>query len=196
MSTIELPLFPLRSVLFPGGFLPLRIFEQRYLQMVRDCAENDSGFGVCLIREGEEAVSPVKTAEIGTHAQIVDWYTLEDGLLGVSAVGTVRFVTDDCWQEEDGLFRARVRVLPEPAPMPLPEAFGLLSEVLGRFMEKVGHQYPGWSEESLQDATWVGYRLAELLPLSGVEKQHLLELSDPMERLQKLVEVLPRFQSA
>jgi hypothetical protein len=196
MSIIEIPLFPLRSVLFPGGFLPLRIFEQRYLKMVRDCARNETGFGVCLIREGEEAVSPVKTTEIGTHARIVDWYTLEDGLLGVSAVGTVRFIVDTSWQEDDGLFRARVNVLPEPAPLPLPDAYNLLAEVLGRFMEKVGHQYPSWSEDCLEDAVWVGYRLAELLPLAGIEKQHLLELSDPMERLQSLVDVLPRFQSA
>lgn len=195
MSEVEIPLFPLRTVLFPGGFLPLRIFEQRYLQMVRDCARDNTGFGVCLIREGEEAVSPVKTAEIGTHAQIVDWYTLEDGLLGVSAVGTVRFLAESVWQQDDGLFRARVRVLPEPPVCTLPEAYSLLADVLGRFMEKVGHQYPGYSEESLQDAVWVGYRLAELLPLSGVEKQHLLELTNPLERLQSLVEVLPRFQS-
>ena len=195
MSTIEIPLFPLRTVLFPGGFLPLRIFEQRYLKMVRDCARGGTGFGVCLILEGEEAVAPVKTAEMGTHAQIVDWYTLEDGLLGVSAVGTVRFAAESTWQQDDGLFRARVRVLPEPPPCPLPEAYSLLSEVLGRFMEKVGHQYPSWSEESLQDAVWVGYRLAELLPLGGIEKQHLLEQSDPLERLQSLVDVLPRFQS-
>jgi Lon protease-like protein len=86
-------------------------------------------------------------------------------------------------------------VLPEPPPCPLPEAYSLLAEVLGRFMEKVGHQYPSWSEESLQDAGWVGYRLAELLPLGGIEKQHLLELTDPMDRLQSLVDVLPRFQS-
>jgi len=196
MSEVEIPLFPLRTVLFPGGFLPLRIFEQRYLQMVRDCARDNTGFGVCLIREGEEAVSPVKTTEIGTHAQIVDWYTLEDGLLGVSAVGTVRFLTESVWQQDDGLFRARVRVLPEPPVCALPEAYSLLADVLGRFMEKVGHQYPGYSEECLQDAVWVGYRLAELLPLSGVEKQHLLELSDPLQRLQSLVDVLPRFQSA
>lgn len=195
MSTIEIPLFPLRTVLFPGGFLPLRIFEQRYLKMVRDCARDDSGFGVCLIREGEEAVAPVKTAEVGTHAQIVDWYTLEDGLLGVAAVGTVRFVTDSAWQQDDGLFRAKVRVLPEPPACPLPAAYGLLADVLGRFMEKVGRQYPSWSEERLRDAVWVGYRLAELLPLAGIEKQHLLELSDPLERLQNLVDVLPRFQT-
>ena len=196
MSIVEIPLFPLRSVLFPDGFLPLRIFEQRYLKMVRDCARDQTGFGVCLIREGGEAVSPVKTTDIGTHARIVDWYTLEDGLLGVSAVGTVRFITESSWWQDDGLLRARVRILPEPPRCALPEAYSLLADVLGRFMEKVGHQYPSWSEECLEDAVWVGYRLAELLPLAAIEKQHLLELSDPMERLQSLVEVLPRFQSA
>lgn len=173
----------------------MRIFEQRYLTMVRDCARNDSGFGVCLIREGEEAVSPVKTAEFGTHAQIVDWYTLEDGLLGVSAIGTVRFLTENSWQQDDGLFRAQVRIVPEPPECRIPESFSVLSDVLGRFMEKVGDHYPDFTPGHLQDAVWVGYRLSELLPLSGIEKQHLLELSDPIERLQNLVEILPRYQS-
>jgi Lon protease-like protein len=196
MSIVEIPIFPLRTVLFPGGFLPLRIFEQRYLTMVRNCARDDSGFGVCLIREGEEAVSPVKTAQVGTHAQIVDFYTLEDGLLGVSAVGTIRFMLEDTWQQDDGLFRARVRILPEPSKCPVPEAYSVLSDMLGRFMEKVGHQYPDFSPDQLQDAVWLGYRLSELLPLGGVEKQHMLELSDPMKRLQSLIEILPRFQGA
>ena len=196
MSTVEIPLFPLRTVLFPGGYLPLRIFEQRYLTMVRDCARNDTGFGVCLIREGEEAVSPVKTAQVGTHAQIIDWYTLEDGLLGVSATGTVRFITEETWQEDDGLFRAQVRVLAEPPECSVPEAFSVLSDVLRRFMEKVAHQYPDYTPDHLQDASWLGYRLSELLPLGGIEKQHLLEMSDPIDRLQNLVEILPRFQSA
>jgi Lon protease-like protein len=196
MNTIEIPLFPLRTVLFPGGYLPLRIFEQRYLSLVRDCAQNDTGFGVCLIREGEEAVSPVKTTEVGTYAQIVDWYTLEDGLLGVSATGTVRFITENAWQEDDGLFHAHVRVLPEPPTCPVPEAFSILSDVLGRFMEKLDHQYPEYTPAHLQDALWVGYRLSELLPLSGIEKQHLLELADPLDRLQGLIDIIPRFQSA
>lgn len=196
MNTIEIPLFPLRTVLFPGGYLPLRIFEQRYLTMVRDCARSDSGFGVCLIREGEEAVSPVKTTEVGTYAQIIDWYTLEDGLLGVSATGTVRFRTENAWQEDDGLFRAEVQVIPEPPGSPIPEAYSILSDVLGRFMEKLEHQYPEFTPAHLQDASWVGYRLAELLPLGGIEKQHLLELEDPVDRLQGLLEVMPRFQSA
>jgi len=196
MNTVEIPLFPLRTVLFPGGFLPLRIFEQRYLSMIRNCARDDSGFGVCLIREGEEAVSPVKTAAIGTHARLVDFYTLDDGLLGVSAVGSVRFLIEDSWQEADGLFRARVRIIPDPAATPIPEAYSVLSDMLARFLEKVSEQYPDFEREQLQDAVWVSYRLSELLPLAAIEKQHLLELDDPMERLQNLLEILPRFQAA
>jgi Lon protease-like protein len=195
MSTVEVPLFPLRTVLFPGGYLPLRIFEQRYLRMIRECARDDSGFGVCLIIEGEEAVSPVKPAEIGTMARIVDWYTLEDGLLGVSAEGTTRFITEHTVKQADGLLMGQVRWLPEPAVCRVPDAYLVLSQVLDRFMEKVGQHYPSFSEDSLDDANWVGYRLSELLPLAGIEKQHLLELSDPIERLQGLLEILPRFQS-
>jgi Lon protease-like protein len=194
MSTVEIPLFPLRTVLFPGGNLPLRIFEQRYLTMIRECTRNDRGFGVCMIQEGEEAVAPVKSAPVGTLAQIVDWYTLEDGLLGVAAVGTTRFFTENTWRQEDGLFVGQVRWLPDPPNLELPEAYSVLAGVLSRLMEKLSQQYPEYTPAHLQDATWVGYRLSELLPLSSIEKQHLLELPDPLDRLQNLLEILPRFQ--
>ena len=192
---MEIPLFPLRTVLFPGGYLPLRIFEQRYLQMVRDCASSDSEFGVCLILEGEEAVAPVRPATTGTLAAIVDWYTLEDGLLGVSAMGTNRFTVRHTQRQEDGLMLGQVELLPEPPVSNVPEANSILSQVLARFMEKVGDQYPGYSEERLDDANWVGYRLAELLPLAAIEKQQMLEEEDPIQRLQDLLQLLPRFQA-
>jgi Lon protease-like protein len=192
---IEIPLFPLRTVLFPDGYLPLRIFEQRYLQMVRDCASNDSNFGVCLIMEGEEAIAPVRPASIGTVAVIVDWYTLEDGLLGVSAVGADRFRVQHTERQANGLMLGQVELLPEPEPQQVPAAYSVLSQVLARFMEKVGDQYPGHSAERLDDASWVGYRLAELLPLAAIEKQQLLEQNDPIRRLQDLLHILPRFQS-
>lgn len=194
MTRLEVPLFPLNTVLFPEGLLPLRIFERRYLDMVRDCARDDSPFGVCLTQDSEASGAAVGAAETGTLARITDWYTLEDGLLGVSATGAERFVTEEAWREPDGLVRARVRLLPEPPRTAVPEAYALLSEVLDRFMDKVGEHYPQFTAAHLQDAAWVGYRLAELLPLSGVEKQHLLELDDPVARLQVLLETLPRFQ--
>ncbi|MEJ2384324.1 MAG: LON peptidase substrate-binding domain-containing protein [Xanthomonadales bacterium] len=194
MKTIEIPLFPLRTVLFPEGLLPLRIFERRYLDMVRDCARDDSAFGGCLTHDREDSDAAAGTAQTGTLARITDWYTLEDGLLGVSAIGTERFVTEETWREPSGLLHARVHLLTEPPHTAVPAAFALLSEVLDRFMDKVGDHYPQFTPEHLQDATWVGYRLAELLPLSGIEKQHLLALDDPVARLQVLLETLPRFQ--
>jgi len=195
LPMLEIPLFPLRTVLFPDGYLPLRIFEQRYLQMVRDCASNDSDFGVCLIMEGEEAIAPVRPASIGTLAEIVDWYTLEDGLLGVSAVGSDRFRIQHTERQANGLMLGQVELLAEPPTQPVPESYSVLSQVLARFMEKVGDQYPGHTQERLDDASWVGYRLAELLPLAAIEKQQLLELDDPLRRLQDLLQALPRFQS-
>lgn len=190
----EIPLFPLRTVLYPDGILPLRIFEQRYLTMVRECASNGAGFGVCLILEGEETGTDAKPAGIGTLAQIIDWYTLEDGLLGVSAAGTARFMLQQTRRRPDGLLLGTVSLLPEPSPSPVPEAFSVLSQVLGGLMERLGDRYPSFTAERLDDAVWVGYRLAELLPMAAAEKQHLLELSDPFDRLQSLLEILPRFQ--
>lgn len=192
---MELPIFPLRTVLFPDGFLPLRIFEQRYLKMVRDCASNDSDFGVCLILEGEEAIAPVKPALVGTVAEIVDWYTLEDGLLGVSAIGADRFRVTHTQRLANGLMMGQVELLPEPPTQVVPEEYSVLTQVLARFMDKVGDKYPAFSPDKLDDANWVGYRLAELLPLATIEKQQLLELNDPLKRLGELLHILPRFQS-
>lgn len=195
MDGLEIPLFPLRTVLFPDGLLPLRIFEQRYLSMVRHCARTDSGFGVCLIVEGEEAISPVRIAPFGTMAHIVDWFTLEDGLLGVSAIGAARFRVEHTRKQTDGLMLGTVVPLPEPEPQILPPDYAVLAQVLSRFMDKMGDQYPDYTPAMLDDALWVGYRLSELLPLSSIEKQNLLEKTDPIERLQDLLEILPRFQS-
>ena len=195
MRTTEVPIFPLRTVLFPDGHLPLRIFEQRYLAMVRECARTDSAFGVCLIVEGAEAGGPVRTTSTGTLARIIDWYTLEDGLLGVSATGGARFRLQGSHRRADGLMLGHIELLPEPASLQLPPAYALLGQVAERFMDKVGDQYPSFAPDRLQDSAWVSYRLAELLPLAAIEKQHLLELPDPLERLQELVELLPRFQA-
>lgn len=191
----EIPIFPLRTVLFPGGQLPLRIFEQRYLDMVRHCTRTDTGFGVCYLLDRDENGRQIKSARVGTLARIVDWYTLEDGLLGLTAEGTSRFVLGTDRHDKNGLMMGEVEWLPEPPPTTVPVAFDVLSQVLARFMEKASDHYPDYTPESLQDACWVGYRLSELLPLGGVEKQHLLELTDPIHRLQSLLELLPRFQS-
>ena len=193
MSDTTIPLFPLRTVLFPAGHLPLRIFEQRYIDMVRECSRDDSGFGVCLAADDDEATPPY--AQIGTVATIRDWYTFEDGLLGIAAVGGARFMIQGATARDNGLLDGEVIWLPEPEPVRIPEEMALLSTIASRFMEKLDDHYPDFRPELLEDASWVGYRLAEWLPLKLRERQTLLELSDPEERLQQLMEILPRFQS-
>lgn len=194
MKTI--PLFPLATVLFPGGYLPLRIFERRYLDMVRECSAADSCFGVCLQAEREDETRPATHHRVGTTALISDFTTLDDGLLGIVAHGQERFIVQHTRMRDDGLLMADVNTLEETAGPAVPEQYSVLSLVAQRIMEQVSAHYPSYHPADLQDATWLGYRLSELLPLENRERQSLLQLTDPMERLQVLLETLPRFQDS
>jgi Lon protease-like protein len=195
VNTSEIPLFPLRTVLVPGGYLSLQIFEPRYLDLVRECTRSSSGFGVCLILAGSESGQAPQHAAIGTLARIFDFNTLPNGLLGITTRGENRFRVLDTSIRDNGLLTAKVDWLPQPQPpIPLPEAYQVLAQVLDRFLEKVGSNYPGWQRELLEDADWVSFRLTELLPLSNLEKQALLEFDDAQPRLQRLLERLPDFQ--
>ena len=193
--TSEIPIFPLQTVLVPGGYLPLQIFEPRYLDMVRDCSRNDSSFGVCLIIQGTETGRAQQHARTGTVARIRDFHTLDSGLLGITAQGHERFRIEQTRTRDNGLLMADVALLDEAGTAILPEAYFLLSRIVERFMDKVEGNYPGYHMDLLDDAVWVGYRLTELLPMSNAERLRLLELNDPLTRLQALLEILPRFQS-
>jgi hypothetical protein len=189
-----IPLFPLPLVLFPGGYLPLRIFEQRYIDMVRECSATGGCFGVCLVNNAEQTGRPVKHHRHGTTAEICDFSTLDDGLLGIVARGRERFVARQTRTRDNGLLVADVELLTEAPGNTIPEQFSVLSLIAQRIMEQVGDQYSSFQPDDLQDSSWVGYRLAELLPLENSERQSLLQLSDPLERLQVLLELLPRYQ--
>lgn len=191
----DLPLFPLSSVLYPEGALSLRIFETRYLDMIRDCARNDSGFGVCLILEGNEIGQPSVPAAVGTLARIVDFHTTDDGLLGILARGFERFQVREIRIRENGLIRASVDWLVEEERLPVPPECGLLATILERFHEQAGGEYAQVDRARYDDAAWVGYRLAEALPLESSERQDLLQASDPIDRLMQLMHYLPRFQT-
>ena len=178
----EIPLFPLSTVLYPGGPLPLRIFETRYVDMVRDCLRRDSSFGVVLIREGAEAGGAAAVMEVGTRARIVDFNPMPDGLLGIICRGEQRFRLLERRRQADGLYLGRVQGLPAPPPTPVPESFRHLSDLLRRVLPELGSMYASIKSD-FDDADWVSCRLAEILPLEQREKQLLLELEDPVERL-------------
>lgn len=194
MRRHEIPLFPLNAVLFPGSTLGLRIFELRYIDMVRECARNDGAFGVCLIMEGQEAGEPALPAAIGTLARIVDFDTLPDGLLGISVTGGARFRVQKTRVRSNGLVIGEVRRWPDEPGVAVPVEFALLPTILERLAEQAGLSWRNGPRERYEDATWVGFRLAELLPLGDAERQHLLEMTDPLERLAALRDAVPRFQ--
>ncbi len=194
MINTDIPLFPLHTVLFPGGYLPLRIFEQRYIDMVRECSTRDGCFGVCLLNNSESAGRPATHLRIGTTAEICDFSTLDGGLLGITARGREKFFIQKTRMRDNGLLMAEVEIIAEPSPVELPEQYSVLSMIVGRYMEQAGANYPEFQPHLLQDADWVAYRMADLLPLENNEKQKLLQVTDPLERLQMLIDVLPRFQ--
>lgn len=196
MTPGTLPLFPLKSVLFPGGRLELRIFEQRYLHMVAECSRSGSGFGVCLILQGDEAGAPAVPAAIGTLARIVDFATLPDGLLGITARGEDSFHVERTRVRDNGLVLGEVTFRSADPIVPVPPEFGLLATLLDRIAERVGGELGSAVRASFDDSSWVGFRLAEILPLSMPERQQLLQIGDPVERLRVLAHWLPRFQKA
>jgi Lon protease-like protein len=182
-------LFPLHTVLFPGGPLPLRIFETRYTDMIRRCMRENQPFGVVLIEDGDEAGVVATTATVGCTARIVDFHTLQDGLLGISCVGERKFGVQRVWRAADGLNTAEVAWLPEEPGLPLPPDCERLATTLRRALDELAEHYEN-VDRKFDDASWVGARLAELLPIELADKQALLELHDPIERLNALLTVV------
>lgn len=184
-DTDEIPLFPLTTVLFPGGVLPLRIFEARYLDMVGECLRNQSGFGVCAIKSGSEVGRAADCYEIGTLATISDFDQSEDGLLAVLASGKRRFRVLQRHVESNQLLRATVEWLDDCVDAPLPDSHRPMADFLAQLIKRAGKPYvdqPGHFSSSV----WVAGRLAELLPFALADKQRLLEIDHALERLEVL----------
>ena len=190
---LTVPLFPLRTVLFPGGHLPLKVFEQRYIDMTKDCLKDERPFGVCLITLGDEVASrangPPEFARVGTLARIIDWEMPQLGILHVGTSGGTRFQVLNHSVESSGLVVGEVTTIAaEPAP-PLPEAYVSLAKFLDVIAARIGPKnFP--AETHFDDASWVGYRLAELLPLPLKIKQSMLEINDALVRLSTLRQFL------
>ena len=185
---MEVPLFPLNTVLFPGGPLPLRIFEPRYLDMVSRCMKDEMPFGVVLIREGAET-GPATTCDVGTLASIVDWYQGSDGLLGVTAIGTERFRLRSTARQDDGLNVGEVDLIPPPERVAVPDVHRDLPKVLEAILDDLGRLYDN-VERSPDDAAWLAWRFVEILPIDLEEKQRVLESDDVLASLEFVERVL------
>ncbi len=187
-----LPLFPLHAVLFPGGLLPLKVFEQRYVELTTQCLKEDRPFGVCLLTRGEEVASAgsgePEFAKVGTLARITACDVPETGILHVATKGETRFQVHGHEIAKNGLVIAKVAAIAPEPPVRLTAQQAPLARLLELLAARVGPQnFP--ADGDYDDSSWVGYRLAELLPLPLTIKQSMLEINDAGVRLQ----VLQRF---
>ena len=185
----ELPLFPLNAVIFPGGALPLRIFEPRYLDMVKECMRNEHGFGIVLIKQGKEAGETAEVYKTGTECRIEDWQTLPDGLLGITAYGERKFDIESSRVEDNQLLVGNINLVEQNPDTALPGEFHEMRNLLQTIIMQVGDPYTLLPAEYGQ-AGWVGARLTELLPLQLATKQRLLEIDDHIVRLYHLKEAM------
>ncbi len=189
MDRLHIPLFPLHTVLFPGGPIALRIFEPRYLDMVSRCLKEESGFGVILIREGSEVGTGAMTFEVGTLGHIRYWNKRNDGLLGITVLGEQRFRVSSTEEKSDGLMVAEAELIANEQDAALPARHRGMAELLQGIMEQLDHPYINLQKD-YGSASWVGSRLAELLPIGSAQKQYCLQMSDPVERLDILERLL------
>ena len=187
--TVRVPLFPLQTVIFPGGRLPLRIFEQRYLGMVKQAIADQSTFGICSIREGNETDALAIPFDVGTLVRVTDWDMPQTGILHIQTEALERFVIRSTRGEASGLLVGKVdEVSPEPA-LAVPDELALSAEILRHIIDELGAEnFP--PQHDLDNAVWVGYRLSEVLPLKLNVKQNLLEMNDSLTRLHILTEFL------
>lgn len=175
---MQMPIFPLGTVLFPGGVLPLRVFEQRYLEMTKACLRDGTDFGVCLIREGREVGSAAVPAEIGCVARIREWDMPQLGIFTLVTEGVGRFRLGARQVDRLGLTRGEIETLPDlSAPEQPPAELDGCATLLRSIVERIGEdKLP--SAPRYDDPAWVAYRLAEFMPLDPAARQRLLEMDD------------------
>ena len=179
------PLFLLNAVLMPGGVLPLRVFEPRYLDMLAGCMRENQPFAVVAIAEGNEVGDAAEPMCMGTLASIADWDQGDDGVLEVVVLGGDRVWLLSTEVQPDGLTVADVQPVLTLTGPAVSDAMVFLSQGLERLLEKLGAPYDT-GQHNLDDCGWVSSRLTELLPIPLAEKQALLEESDPQARLRQI----------
>ncbi len=185
----NLPIFPLKSIVLPGGLFPLRIFERRYLDMVRDSIKNESRFCIALVKTESKDKYIDDVYPIASLVKIIDWNQLEDGLLGITVEGMNLVDIQSCELDGNNLLNGELKNIEPEREYMIPEKYRLLS----KFYKKI---HPGiknfidYKKERYSDASWVGFRLTECLPLDLPTKAKLISSNDAIERLEKIHEII------
>lgn len=190
---MKTPLFPLNSIVLPRGRIPLQLFEPRYLDMLAQCMKTNRGFVVLMLRGGREAGPDADFYDMGTYVRIVDFRQMDNGLLGITVEGEGKVVVLKSWREPDGLYMGEIEWLMEESDTDIPEEYEELVSVLRALV-----QHPVVKDLEMtidyDDSRDVGWRLTELLPIDKDEKQRLVELTDPLERLDVLHNIIQQME--
>jgi len=188
---MEIPLFPLHTVLFPGGSLRLKVFEARYMDMVSACMRDERPFGICLIKSGSEVGGGAEPETVGTLAHILEADMDTPGILMLRVEGGERFVIEHTQTGPDQLLTGSVRAKGGEPAMPIPDSCRPALDVLGVIADRAPESVAGPIRD---DATWVGFRLAEILPIKAAARQAMLDMNDPVARLEILMAFLRKNQ--
>ena len=194
-----IPLFPLGTTLFPGGVIALKIFEARYLDMMKRCLREDSPFGVVSILDNKpidsDASALANFSNIGTLAKLEEFDPIQPALYMTKSYGTQRFHVLDIKQEADGLWMGQVELIDADPEIPLPKEHEKVAAILHEIIAVIKSEDLLGDDafkipENLDDCGWVSNRLAELLPLPPAQKNHLLAQSNPRIRLDLISEII------
>jgi uncharacterized protein len=196
---LTLPLFPLGTTLYPAGIVSLKIFEVRYLDMIKTCVQENTPFGIVTLDQGNEVRTPnekISFARVGTFANIIHFDAIQPNLFFIRCLGGARFTIRGCERKKNGLWVADVEAMEDDIPMAIPPELQAASTTLAQVIDSMKSQ--GMTEQQmpftapylLNDCGWVANRWCELLPMSAGQREHLLGLANPRLRLDLVFDIL------
>ena len=185
----KIPIFPLKSIILPGGQFPLRIFERRYLDMIRDSLKTNSGFVIALTKKDADYISSVH--DYACYVNIVDWSQLDGGLLGITVEGKSLVTLSNCKLDETNLLRGDAQQIKSSIDHLIPQKYQILSKFYRKIYPEI-KAYIFHNKPKYNDANWIGFRLIECLPIEISDKADLISTNEPLDRLEKILHIVKR----
>ena len=185
----DIPIFPLKSIILPGGQFPLRIFERRYLDMTRNCLKNNTGFVIALTKKDSDYITSVY--DYASYVEIVDWSQLDGGLLGITVEGKNIIKLDNYKLDEGNLLIGSGKEIETGLDYLIPQKYQILSKFYKKIYPEI-KSYIFHNKPKYNDANWVGFRLIECLPIQLNDKADLISMSEPLDRLERILHIIKR----
>lgn len=185
----NIPIFPLKSIILPGGQFPLRIFERRYLDMTRECLKNDKGFVIALTKRDSDYISSVY--DYASYVEIVDWSQLDGGLLGITVEGKNIVKLNNYALDESNLLKGDALEIDCGIDYLVPQKYQILSKFYKKIYPEI-KAYIFHIKPKYNDANWLGFRLIECLPLELDDKADLISMQEPLDRLERILHIVKK----